>query len=363
MKTLLILIFGAIILVSCQKSDEKEEPPVNQFAIDIQNAAQVIKETYQTEWNQADNVDSPAFWKGDDGEALLIATAKEAHKLIVYDATNGRRIKLVGRLGDGELEFNRPNGIWVWGDYIFVVERDNARVQILKAPEFKFIGFLGRRQLVRPYGISVIEYRDKNIAYVTDQIEPEEEPAEDEEDVFIKLGERVKMFTFDIDEDVLDYTMIKKFGDSTGDGVLKVVESIYADPENDNLIIAEEYEPETQLKVFDLYGKYKGVSFGRKYFAAQSEGIALYDCGGGKGYWITTDQDSAKTTFHFFDRKTFEHKAVFIPQVTANTDGIWLTQTPFQGFPEGCFFAVHDDGGISAFDIREIQSLLNLKCE
>jgi len=51
---------------------------------------------------------------------------------------------------------------------------------------------------------------------------------------------------------------------------------------------------------------------------------------------------------------------VFVGDVVANTDGVWLSQTPTARFPAGAFFAVHDEQGIAAFDWRDIATALNL---
>ncbi len=81
----------------------------------------------------------------------------------------------------------------------------------------------------------------------------------------------------------------KYIGDTQGEGVLKVVESIYADPVNDNLLICEEFEGEgnTCIKLYDLNGKFKKV-IGKGLFKSQAEGLALIKCGK-DGYWVSTD--------------------------------------------------------------------------
>jgi len=49
----------------------------------------------------------------------------------------------------------------------------------------------------------------------------------------------------------------------------------------------------------------------------------------------------------------------------ANTDGVWLQQAATARFPQGVFYAVHDDMGVGAFDWRDISAALGLKgsCE
>jgi 3-phytase len=46
--------------------------------------------------------------------------------------------------------------------------------------------------------------------------------------------------------------------------------------------------------------------------------------------------------------------------VVGNTDGVWLHQEPTPRFPQGVFYAVHDDMGVGAFDWRDIAAALKL---
>src|SRR3546814_3545447 len=77
-----------------------------------------------------DNIDSPAAWAAPDGRVLVIATAKATDRLVVYDGATGETLRHVGRSGAGEGEFDRPNGVAVVDELLFVVERDNRRVQV-----------------------------------------------------------------------------------------------------------------------------------------------------------------------------------------------------------------------------------------
>src|SRR3546814_3015825 len=83
-----------------------------------------------------DNIDSPAAWAAPDGRVLVIATAKATDRLVVYDGATGETLRHVGRSGAGEGEFDRPNGVAVVDELLFVVERDNRRVQVLRLPGF-----------------------------------------------------------------------------------------------------------------------------------------------------------------------------------------------------------------------------------
>jgi 3-phytase len=96
-------------------------------------------------------------------------------------------------------------------------------------------------------------------------------------------------------------------------------------------------------------------------FRHEPEGTALVRCGKG-GYWIACDQAENQSYFRVFDRLSLEYIGTFVGEATANTDGVALTQTAFPSFPEGAFFAVHDDSAVSAFDLGEILIRLALLC-
>ncbi|MDA0346651.1 MAG: hypothetical protein O3C43_23700 [Verrucomicrobia bacterium] len=108
----------------------------------------VVQESFFTERNEVDNVDSLAAWHGPNGEHWLILTAKGTHALLIYDAFTGAFIKRVGEQGQALGQFNRPNGISILGDKVFVVERDNQRVQVLTLPDFFQLGSFGSDHLI-----------------------------------------------------------------------------------------------------------------------------------------------------------------------------------------------------------------------
>jgi 3-phytase len=323
-----------------------------------QDTLQVIEEEFITAGTRPHNVDSPAVWHAPDGSAMLLATAKSSDALLVYDASTGKSIGGIGRSGSGLGEFRRPNGILVLGDVAFVVERDNRRVQVLRLPDGKPLGSFGQSVLRRPYGIAAVEYTGSWDVYVTDaytrflaQLPPSSE-----------LGERVKRFRVTIVGDSLHAELLDSFGDTEGPGVLRQVESILADPYHDRLLIAD--EASIDVKVYDLDGAYTGRTLGQGFVFTEPEGMALYDCGEGDGYLLLTDQTLTTSFFHVLDRRSLEHLGVYRGAVTANTDGVVLTQRPIGDWEDGVFYAVHDDRAVSAILWSDIADSLDLEsCE
>ena len=131
----------------------------------------------------------------------------------------------------------------------------------------------------------------------------------------------------------VDAKLVASIGDTTETGALRVVESIWGDPENDRLLIAEEDESyASEFKVYTLAGRFTGTTFYRDVFKAQAEGVALRTCGK-DGWWITTEQGKQRSVFHLFDRHTLKPVGAFQGNTVANTDGIWMMQQASTRFP------------------------------
>src|SRR3546814_2693800 len=73
------------------------------------------------------------------------------------DADTGERLRSVGGKGDRPGEFLRPNGIAIYGNHVFVAERDNHPVQVLLLPDFTPTGMFGADKLRSPYGLWIHE--------------------------------------------------------------------------------------------------------------------------------------------------------------------------------------------------------------
>ncbi len=323
----------------------------------------VISEKFHTDRDEGDNVDSPAIWHGSDGQNWLLATAKEGNSIIAYDANDGSFIERFGDGGTGAGQFERPNGIAVIDDLVLVVERDNQRVQVFRLPEFESIGYFGSEGLedglLLPYGIAIDRTAPNTYElYVTDNYNPNNEgyPAEGE------LDKRIHHFRFTVNGNSIESEQLNIFGEVYSEGTLHKVESLWTDREYNRLMVAEEWYVDRSIKVYDLDGNYTGKKIPKKYFDSEPEGIALYKCDDGSGYWIFTDQhETSINKFQVFDRETLEYIGGFRGEITRNTDGIWLTQKSFGDFEHGAFYPVHDDGSVTAISWTDIARELSLK--
>ena len=334
-------------------------------AIKSGNAPVTLKEFFFTSRNEAEDVDSPAVWHGPNGEHLLFATAKASHSVGVYDAQNGAFIRRLGGQGHLAGQFNRPNGISVVDNLMLVVERDNRRIQVFSLPDMVSLTSFGSEVLRNPYGLFVQKEDDgEYIVYVTDNYETAEEevPPPDQ------LGDRVRVFELAVEGNVAEGELTEdrpsSIGATSGAGVLNIVESIYGDLAHNRLMIGDEYMDAPggkNIKVYDFAGNFTGETIGDGVFQYQPEGIALYSCDDGSGYWIFTDQGKAANYFHLFDRQTLSFVGTFEGEVTLNTDGVWLSQKALPRFPQGVFYAIDNDGNVAAFSWAEIAGPLGLK--
>lgn len=327
--------------------------------------AVTVAERYVSEPDPADELDSLATWVAEDGRTWLIATAKSTHRLVVFDADSGARLNTFGARGEAPGQFKRPNGIAVHGDTLFVVERDNRRVQALDLPSFAPVATFGEQELRSPYGLWLMETGPQElVAYITDSFMYG--PRFDEVPPLHELDQRVRRYRLQFDSrGRMRSTYAGSFGETTEAGALRVVESIAGDAANRRLLIADESTSPrdgegSTLREYTLEGRYTGRRLPQAAFQAQAEGVALWTCPGGDGYWIAVDQLAPLTVFHLFDRESLEPRGSFRGQVTAFTDGVTLHAASTPSFPGGALFAVHEDKAVTAFDLRDVSRALEL---
>lgn len=324
----------------------------------------VVKEAFVTVATPEDNVDSPALWVDPDGKPLLLATAKKTGRLMAYDGDTGAALGARGSKGSGAGQFDRPNGIFVSADLVFVVERDNRRVQVLRLPALTPLGTFGQGELQQPYGVFVRPTSAHGFdVLVTDAyMAGTDARGDDIVPPLPALKDRVKRYAVTLDGDRVQATLAGTVGDTTAAGAIRIPESIWGDMAHDRLLIAEEdIATGTALREYGLDGRFRGRTIGLGLFQAQAEGIALWGCADGSGYWITTDQFKDRSLFHVFDRQSLAHLGAFAGATVGNTDGVWLHQGATARFPAGVFYAVHDDMAVGAFDWRDIARTLQLK--
>jgi 3-phytase len=345
-----LVIFVGILIISFAVYKSQKESPIKDV--------EILESYYTSGTDQSLNVDSLVVYHQKDRD-WLIATAKSSNELLVYNAINGTLISKVSR------NFNRPNGIQLFPgrEVICIVERDSHRIQVLSLPNFEILATFGEDLLKRPYGLDILKVSDTEYhVYVTDNYMIQEYSEKHGKMRHSKLppldslNERVKVFQVLFDTNV-KIKHLFSFGDTTSDGVLYKVETIMVDEFHKRIMIADEQQ--VDIKVYSLNGKYLST-FGKNIFKVEPEGFALYRCPNGEGVWIMTDQFKHRTKFHLFDRRSLKHLGSFQGTYTANTDGVGLSQKEHGSFHAGAFYALHLDGGISAFSWANISDKLNV---
>jgi 3-phytase len=358
-------VLVAALVCACATTPPAPTAPGTAASVVAEKTAPVVltvAERYASAESPEDELDSLATWTTEDGRTWLIASGKSSHRLVVFDADSGERIRTFGSEGDGPGQFNRPNGVAVHGDHLFVVERDNHRVQVLSLPDFNVVGMFGSGQLRSPYGIWLTETEPGELeVYVTDSFMYGKKF--DEVPPFAELDQRVRRYRVQFDQAGRLITHYAgSFGDTREASALRMVESIAGDPANDRLLVADEdRRHESTLREYTFSGRYTGRTLPQDSFGAEAEGVALWSCPNGAGYWIAVDQLAPLTIFHLFDRVTLAPRGSFRGALTAHTDGVALHAASTPTFPGGALFAVHDDKAVTAFDLRDVARSLGLQ--
>jgi 3-phytase len=321
----------------------------------------VVAETYVSPETPGDELDSLATWRHPDGTTWLIATAKSSHRLVVFDADTGARLREIGGKGAETGQFKRPNGVAVLDNRLFVVERDNHRVQGFLLPDFRPLGSFGQAELRSPYGLwlNAID-KDTIDVYVTDNFM--EGPRYEVVPPLEQLDQRVRRYRLRFDATgALAAETLGSFGDTGEATALRIVESLAGDARRRTLLIADEdTRRESTLREYDQSGRSTGRSVPHASFEAEAEGVALWACGRTRGYWVAVDQLQNLTVFRLFDRTSLAARGSFTGATVAATDGISLRTTTSKRFPNGALFAVHRDKSVAAFDLRGIVAALKL---
>lgn len=342
---LLTLAAAALLAAACTVGVPSSPAPAQQPV--------VVAETFRSPDFAGDNIDSLAVWAP---RGWLLATAKSTDSVLVLRAGDGVLLNRIAGRGEGLGQLQRPNGVAVVDDLLLVVERDNRRVQVFSLPELRPLGFVGQDVLRYPYGIAAYASDEGRYeVYVTDSSQRSGQSAPSPEE----LGERVRHFRIEMAGDTLLAQLVRSFGETSGEGMLHIVESIAVDPAHNRLLLADEDAGQRDIKVYDLDGRFTGERLGRGLFAAEPEGIALVPVGS-DGFWITTDQQKTLTVFHLFDRRSLAFVGSFTGRRVANTDGIVTATGPIEGFAGGVLYAVDDDQAIAAFSWPAIARALRL---
>lgn len=363
MNSRLVAVLLASALLSACVSAPKRGPEERRNGA-VPPDTRSVPERFVSASDAQDELDSLATWPAADGSTWLIASAKSSHRLAVYDADSGQRLREFGEKGQAPGQFKRPNGVAVFADYLFVAERDNHRVQVLRLPGFAPLGSFGEAQLRSPYGLWVNETAPGELdIYVTDNFMYGDKF--DRAPPLNELDQRVRRYRVRFDQaGRLSSEYLGSFGDTSEAAALRVVESIAGDAAGDRLLIADEdLSRGSTLREYSLAGRATGRAVPDGSFSAEAEGVALWNCPRGAGYWIAVDQLDPRTVFHVFERDSLRRVGSFAGEATAHTDGIALHAAATRAFPYGALYAVDDDRAVAAFDLGDVARALQLQSD
>jgi 3-phytase len=337
------------LLAACATTSQRIVPPAESGD---GLAATVVRGSFSTLRESGLELDSLATWVSLEGAPWVIATAKGGGLLLAFDGETGEELARIGT----EAPFLGPNGVAVFGDLLFVVERDAARVAVLALPEFVRLGDFGREWLTQPYGLWLRETAPFELeVFITDSYSGQ--PTELE-----RNDRRIKRFRVTLDEDI-HAQLLDAFGSSGEAGALRQVESIAGDVDQGRLVIADEWrgsDVPPALRVYGFDGSYRGEDIGSGLFQGEPEGVALYDCPDGSGYWIAADQHARHNRFHLFDRRSLEWLGSFAGEEVSDSDGIALRSAASEQFPDGVLYVADAGQAVVAFDWRDIARALGL---
>ncbi len=358
MRAILAALIACLLLDGCALTHRLHRHAAPGVAREIpsqpQPASHEIAEAFVGEAQPGRDLDSIASWLAPGGATWVIATATGSDRLLVFDGDSGKLLRTVGASGTAAGQFRHPDGITAYADLLFVVERDNHRVQVLQLPDFKPLGSFGSEQLRSPLGIWLHETApDEYEVLVTDNDSDDKSapPA-------AHSGQRVKRYRVRADDGVLHADYAGAFGDSTPAGGLRSVESIAGDDDNGRLAIAEQRSASSRVRVYGMDGRDSGQQIGAQQYRARTGGLALFSCADGSGYWVGVDRDPQHSAFLLFDRKSLSYLGAFTGKGIADIGGIVLQSASTPRFPDGALYAVGNDAAIVAFDWGEIAQAL-----
>ena len=314
-----------------------------------------IKKAWSSSGVDYGTTDSLAACPVDDGKRVFVfATAKKEGRIDVFDATTGVYERSVGRSGSGDGEFKYPNGIATVSfrgtdnlqkTFVLIVDRDNARVVAYDPNTPGTMSFIITDGLYRPYGCTVSCSGSSVFLYVTDTEVPYEQTIKKYELTFVD-GKMLSRYLF-------------AFGDGSGSGVIQEAESIVVDEPTGRVFVCDEAARPKNVKVYMENGGFTGKTIGDGLFKGDPEGVIVIQVGN-RRMVVVTEQRKYASIWHIYDADSLEYRGAFTGKDgVANTDGICILPCPFNGFPAGAFFVVHDDSEVRAYQLQNLSSLMN----
>jgi len=343
------LAFGlaALCLPACSPPTDEEESDEVEWPADLPVAAEVLR----TKDRKEDGLTDVAVWRNPQGEPLLFMSASSEDYIAVANPFTGEFIKKIGKEGEKLGRFDRPYAVAPAGNYLFVAERYNQRVQVLELPSYKPVFEFGKGDLDKPYGLEVIEGAEGFEVFVADNYSLPDDPNFDRR----ILQQRIKHYRVDPQADPPSAQLIRAFGEvDNEDGQLEDIQFITADATRNRLYICDKEAKD--VKVYDLEGNFTGLTFGHDVIERRPGGVEIIEDESAPegGYLLLVDATRDHTLIHVYSREATQYLGRFTgsPQIE-RSEGIAVLPTDQPPFTGAALYLIHKERRVHAYSWAE----------
>jgi hypothetical protein len=273
-------------------------------------------------------------------EYWLLVLSEDCNKIFLINALSGKYIKSLGSPGDKVYEFDKPVDMYIYDNYLLVLEEGNHRVQIFSLPNMEYIGFLGEIELTNPRGISCIKLkkgdREYCCVYVGDNLD--NKPSRNK--CYLR-------FIFEINKLGL-YDIETLRVESQDNGGIGSIESILYNIHNNELIIVDSMKK--NLKVYSFENKFKREILKNNFKGELGDIHLLSD------YIVVGDFSRLDNFFYIFNKELNNI-------LTLSSDKILKNKcfTIIEHEQNRILYTVDDDDCILAYRIYELNELNTLE--
>jgi len=314
------------------------------------------REIYRTDNRPDDRLTDLAVWPRPEGGAWLLVAARSGHTVRVYDALTGQPQGKIGKKGEKLGRLQRPYGVAVADDFLFVADRQNQRIQVFGLPSHEALFEFGGDVIEKPYGLSVHREGDHYEVFVADNSDLPDDP----EFARHVLGRRIKHFRVTLDREEPQAKLVRMFGEVENEGgILTDVQYVLADPAHDQLFISDQANKD--VKVYDLEGRFTGRALAGELIERKAIGLAVIEDESAEagGYLLIADAHKEYSRIHVFTRDGRRHLGRFTGDpIIARTEGIAVWPTETAPFGKAALFMLHDRSRVHAYSWAEVLEVL-----
>lgn len=128
---------------------------------------------------------------------------------------------------------------------------------------------------------------------------------------------------------------------------------------DDMLLVAD--TERAHVKIYTLAGVFTGKTLGAGILRHEPEGIALFACHEGDGYWIVTEGDPGGRRFRVFGRSGLRYRGAFAGKAERATEASAPAPDPVGAVEWRSFYALGDRESVAAFRWSDIAAALGLQ--